>query len=276
MSAVLAARLDGAEPGVEALLQARALHYGDGVFRTALVADGAIHDEARQIALLQRDAARLELDVDATAVQREARGLASGRGRCVLKLLVWRTAAARGYRSDTRQSHRLLTLHELPRWPASNWERGVVVDIAPLPLALQPRLAGVKHLNRLEQVLASRDWPVGIDERLMLDTYGRVIAGTRTNLFWVRSGALHTPGLDECGVAGAMRERVLQAAERGRTRALVGAADLAELERADELFLTNSLVGIWPVRSLGATVWRQPGPVTRALQQAIDHPAVSG
>lgn len=274
MSLALDALLDGAPPTAEALVAARALHYGDGVFRTALVADGAVHDEARQLALLARDAARLELDIDQTALIREARTLAAGRRRAVLKLMLWRGTGARGYRSETRDSQRLLTLHALPAWPAALWEQGVAVDLAPMTLALQPRLAGIKHLNRLEQVLASRDWPAGMDERLMQDPYGRVIAGTRTNLFWVRGGTLHTPLLDECGVAGAMRERVLEAAKRLGTRALVGAADRAELERADELFLTNSLIGLWPVREFEARRWTAPGPVTAALSRAIAHPVV--
>lgn len=271
---VKAAVLDGAPPSASELLDARALHYGDGVFRTALVADGAIHDEARQLGMLARDAARLELGVDEAALGREARMLAAGQPRAVLKLTLWRETGSRGYRSDSRRSRRLVSLHELPAWPTSLWEEGVAVDLAPTALALQPRLAGIKHLNRLEQVLASRDWPAGIDERLMQDSYGRMIAGTRTNLFWVRAGTLHTPLLDGCGVAGAMRERVLEAARRIGTRALVGAADRAEIERADELFLTNSLVGIWPVREFGERRWTAPGMVTAALRQAIAHPAV--
>ena len=69
-------------------------------------------------------------------------------------------------------------------------------------MAAQPLLAGIKHLNRLEQVLASRDWPDGVDEAMLGDDRGQPVCATRANLFWVRHGVLHTPALDRCGVAG--------------------------------------------------------------------------
>ena len=130
-------------------------------------------------------------------------------------------------------------------------------------LGLQPLLAGLKHLNRLEQVLARAEWlDPSVGEGLMCDTDGYVISGTMTNVFAVLDGELMTPILDRCGVAGVARAEVLAA----RPAARVMAMRPEELVRASEVFLSSSVRGILPVQAVGDTVYG-PGPVTRALQQ---------
>ncbi|MBI3171341.1 MAG: aminotransferase class IV, partial [Hydrocarboniphaga effusa] len=133
-------------------------------------------------------------------------------------------------------------------------------------------LAGVKHLNRLEQILASREWEPGADEGLLADDQNRPVSGTRGNLFWVGQGALRTSALDRCGVAGLMRGKVLQAAAALGLPYTVAEGSWNELESADEVFVTNSLIGLWPVRAMGDKSWAAPGPVTRRLMEAIKHP----
>jgi len=127
----------------------------------------------------------------------------------------------------------------------------VAIRFCATPLSANPVLAGIKHLNRLEQVLARAEWQASeIAEGLMADEQGRVVEGTMSNLFVVSSGELWTPPVDRSGVAGVMRALVLDIALRQGIPARVREIRRPDLERADALFLTNSLIGIWPVRRL--------------------------
>jgi 4-amino-4-deoxychorismate lyase len=118
-------------------------------------------------------------------------------------------------------------------------------------------LAGIKHLNRLENVLAaaeSRD--AEIAEGLLLDTQGRVIEGTRSNLFLWRDGGLITPQLHRCGVAGVQRDRVLVYAQQQGLSVKIRDVMLAEVYLADEVLLVNSVIGVWSMRELGERYWQ--------------------
>lgn len=264
---------NGGAADVEALARSRALHYGDGVFRTMLVWQGECRDWDFQYARLAADAARLMLDVpDTTLLHAEARTLTQGQARAVLKILLWRRAEGRGYAASTSTAERLLILSAAPRYAAECWQAGVAAIRSPVQLSTPAQLAGVKHLNRLEQVIASRDWPGQVHEALMCDAQGQVICGTRSNLFWSRAGRLHTPPLDRCGVSGAMRARVLAACADLGIVARESSTDWAHLVSADEGFLTNSLIGIWPLRALDAQIKLAPGPLTARLIAALDHP----
>ena len=138
-----------------------------------------------------------------------------------------------------------------------------------LVLSEQPRLAGAKTLNRLENVLARAEWDdESIHEGVLCDTAGRLVEGTMSNVFVVRGGAVDTPRLDRCGVAGAQRARVLALLAASGIRCQESDIPYEELASSDEVFLTNSLIGAWPVASLDARTWA-PGPVTRLAQRAI-------
>lgn len=251
----------------------RGLNYGDGVFRTCLIYESEVIDIEEQCNTVNEDATRLGLEPAPTAqLVREAAGLAAGHARGVLKMTLMRAGAARGYRGAGAASDRLLRRYPAPDLTAAGWSRGVRACRSPVRLGSQPALAGIKHLNRLEQVLASRDWPADVDEALLADDAGRPVCGTRTNLFWIRGGALVTPALERSGVAGFMRRKVLALASALGIAAQVRDGNWDELDGADEAFLTNSLVGIWPLARLEATRWDAPGPVTCRLMERLAHP----
>jgi len=251
----------------------RGLHYGDGVFRTCLIYDEQAIDIYDQCELLLYDSLRLGLvPVPAAQLAGEALQLAAGQRRAVLKMTLLRGGAARGYRPEGGPSDRLLCRYPAPEYPAAAWQLGVTAFRSDFRLATQPALAGIKHLNRLEQVLASRGWPEGADEALLSDESGRPVCGSRTNLFWVKGRALHTPALERCGVAGFMRRKVLALAQSSSMPAHVGDGSWEEVESADEVFLTNSLVGVWPVARLGSRRWQAPGPITNELMERLAHP----
>ena len=109
-------------------------------------------------------------------------------------------------------------------------------------LGTQPGYAGLKHLNRLEQVLARSEFDSG--EGLMLDEEGCLVEGTSSNLFLLLDGRLHTPIIDRCGVAGVVRSLVLEVAREMRQPVVVRRILPEELEQAEGIFLTGSLLGI--------------------------------
>jgi 4-amino-4-deoxychorismate lyase len=161
---------------------------------------------------------------------------------------------------------RILQGSPKPSYPAANAEQGVRVFACMTRLAEQPRLAGLKHLNRLEQVLARGEWhDAEHAEGLMRDTSGRVVEGVYSNLFLVKNGGLLTPELSRCGVAGVMRAELLAQAESLGLDCGVRDISYDELLTADEVFLCNSLYGVWPVRALQGHDW-PVGPLTRKLQ----------
>lgn len=249
----------------------RGLHYGDGVFRTCLIYNSEVIDLTMQLDKLQDDAGRLDLRMP-EGIGREASALATGQAAGVMKMLLMRADRGRAYRPASGEADRLLVRYDAPRFPEASWQRGVALAKGTLRLSSQPALAGIKHLNRLEQVLASREWPDGFDEIILADEQDRPIGGTRTNLFWVRNRCLYTPALDRCGVAGMMRSKVLGLAQAAGMASEAVDASWQDLDAADEVFVTNSLVGIWPVARLGAREWRAPGAVTTELMRKLAHP----
>jgi 4-amino-4-deoxychorismate lyase len=251
----------------------RGLHYGDGVFRTALILDSRIVDLDRQADKLLADAQSIGLAASAArACVDDARRIARGCDRGVVKMILWRKAEGRGYRPATSAAERLVLRSDLPDFRSASWTKGIAAVRSPIVLAAQPRLAGLKHLSRLEQVLASDGWPQGVDEAIQCDASGRPISGTRTNLFWVRRGVLYTPDLSQCGVAGVMREKVLETAQTLGVRWRISAGDWRNLADSEEAFVTNSLIGIWPLRRCDALRWVAPGRITRALSESLAHP----
>lgn len=225
----------------------RGLAYGDGLFETIRLHDGRPLLLQRHLDRLQAGAQRLQIALDRSSLDADIAALrpdfpAAG----ILKILVTRGSGGRGYRpAGDHEPTRILTLHPLPDYGAPAPEAGIAVFVCRQRLALQPALAGMKHLNRLEQVLASLEWP-GDDfrEGLMLDTDGNVIEGTRSNLFWSEGGRLLTPSLARCGVAGILRGYLLDTLPDVE---VVEESPLTRILRAEQLFVCNSVFGIWPV-----------------------------
>jgi len=249
----------------------RGLAYGDGVFRTLLVHAGEIVHIDDHLAVLARDAARLDLEMpDAALWRADSQRLAAGQPLAVLKWLLVRRSAGRGYRAGTRAAQRIVQIAPLP--PPESPRPAAVAALAAFRLASQPALAGIKHLNRLEQVLAARELHDGIDELLMCDHDGHLVGGLRSNLFWVRDGRLLTPLVDRCGVAGTMRGRILQLAAGLGIACREVREPPSALASCSEMFVTNALLGIWPLRRFDRRELIAPGPLTERLQRELRHP----
>jgi len=255
----------------------RGLHYGDGLFETIAVHDGRTLHWDRHLKRLLRGCERLAIPApDSGLLMVEATRMSSGHARAVLKLILTRGGSRRGYQMEAvATANRIWRTHAWPDYPSRYRQDGVAVCVCRTPLARQPRLAGLKHLNRLEQVLARNEWQQEYEEGLMLDTDGNVIEGVASNLFAVKHGDLRTPRLDQCGVHGVTRERVMDAARRLGWRCQEVALRQDELLAADEIFLTNTLFGIWPVNRIEVETPARVshtfavGPVTRRLQEQL-------
>jgi 4-amino-4-deoxychorismate lyase len=246
----------------------RGLLYGDGLFETIACVDGTPQLWQLHMQRLQAGCERLGLGViDTDALQEECLGLLCGEQRRVLKIIITRGVGGRGYRvPDDVSPTRIVQLHDWPDYPAVNHEEGINAILCTTRLGHNPSLAGIKHLNRLEQVMARCEWNnEAIGEGLMLDSAGFVIEGTMSNVFLVHKGDLLTPGLTECGVAGIMRAHVMSLAEQENITVDVRAVTVEELRQADEVFVCNSLIGIWPVRRVDDAIYEK-GTLTMHLQ----------
>ncbi|NID15114.1 aminodeoxychorismate lyase [Luteibacter yeojuensis] len=240
----------------------RGFTYGDGLFETLRIVRGRAPLWPRHAARLRAGCERLRIPPpDMGAVLNEALRLADGLDDAVARVTLTRGPGTRGYAPPAAPRPVLAVAVSPLALDAPAALAGIAVRLCATRLAIQPLLAGMKHLNRLEQVMARGEWDdPGIAEGLMLDTAGDLVCATAANLFAVFGGRLETPPVDRCGVAGVARAEVMAVREVAETR-----LNPVRLERADEVFLTSAVRGILPVRVFGARSW-QPGPVTRALQ----------
>ena len=236
----------------------RGLAYGDGVFRTFTMRNRRVSCWVRQYAKLATDCAFLRLQCPGKHdFESDLAHLAKHLEDCVVKLIVTRGTGARGYAPPhSAEANRITTASELPRYPDVYYRSGVRAHLCELRLARQPALAGIKHLNRLEQVLARAEWTdPSVPEGILRDDRGHVICGTMSNIFLFERERLVTPALGECGVAGVQRERVIDAAREHGIDCDVGDVDLARLLAADEVFAVNSVIGVWQIAELGNKTW---------------------
>jgi 4-amino-4-deoxychorismate lyase len=233
----------------------RGLQYGDGVFETMRVRCGRVrlldyHLERLFAGCRQLQIAAPSARVLRREIERIAR-IAAPRGDGVLKLIVTRgVSMLRGYRPTGRERcTRILSLHALPRTVLADAALPARVRLCATPLGLNPRLAGLKTLNRLESVIARAEWnDARIWEGLLRDVDENIVCGTMSNLFLKRGSSLVTPMLDRCGVAGVMRRWVLESAADLRLIPVERRIGWQELSDAEEVFMTNAVVGL---RSVG-------------------------
>lgn len=244
----------------------RGFAYGDGLFETMRAHRGEVPWWDRHWARLSRGASALGIALpDEARVRRELVALLDG-GDGVAKLVVSRGEGRRGYAPSDGPACWVLSRHETPSPPAA-----LALRWCETRLSIQPRLAGLKHCNRLEQVLARAEWTGATreDEGLMLDTEGTVVSAIAGNLFILDGARWTTPALDRCGVRGVCRDWAIAAL--GATQARVAPDDVL---RADALFVCNAVRGILEIARLGDRTW-PPHPRIAGLRErlAADHPA---
>lgn len=251
----------------------RGLAYGDGVFETVRVSSAGPVLVDLHLGRLRRGLRALAIDVDWDKLRSEILAYPGWSNDGVVKLIVTRGGGGRGYASQPLVGpNRVFSKHPVPDYDPE-WSRvGIKVFDCKTRLARNHQLSGIKHLNRLEQVLARQEWQGNtFQEGLLLDQQGSVVEGVFSNLFFVRDLTIFTPALDACGVAGVMREWLLLQFQKQGYNVVVQQFTLQDIQLADEWFFCNSVYGIWPVRQFENRVW-SVGVVTRKAQQWVaDH-----
>lgn len=256
MSGPLGSWVDGV-PGSSVPIDDRGLQYGDGLFETLRIRGGRVRFLDAHLARLTLGCERLGIPLpNIEALRAEIAMVADGSGiEAILKLMLTRGSGPRGYPAGgSLRPRRILSLH--PMTPVRIPGGGATLRLARTMISENAALAGVKHLNRLENVLAASE--PSHDQHfdsLLQDSQGLVICGTHCNVFLVQRGCLVTPSVERAGVAGVMRGIVLRESAALGLEHDVRAVPVAELQAADEVFVTNARIGVVPVRSVGEHVY---------------------
>ena len=250
----------------------RGFQFGDGLFETIACRNGHARLLDFHLDRLALGCTRLHFaTTDLSGVSDEVQMLARGAQNSLIKVMLTRgVATARGYSPSGREKPTRVTFrypwpHENPAWS----QDGVRVRTATLTVGENSALAGVKHLNRLEEILARAESnDADVAEVLLYSSSGLLVSGTMSNVFLVRNSRVQTPSLDRSGIAGVMRRAVLAEAEKAGIAAEVRDLRVEDVAAADEMFFTNARIGIWPARELDGRTLRV-GATTRRLQQVM-------
>ena len=231
----------------------RGLAYGDGVFETVSIIDekpclwqkhlNRLLRGCNSLGIKFKDILELEKEVFLLSEQAKPYG--------VIKIIITRGSKALGYRiQDSDKPCRIVQFQERQAFSKTLYEKGVKACFCKQRLAHNPRLAQIKHLCRLEQVIARMEWQNEYHEGIMFDYQNNAIEGTMSNLFIVKDSALKTPCLDNCGVQGVMREWIIEQCAEHHVAVAETEIDRQVILEADGLFFCNALIRFWPVLSL--------------------------
>jgi 4-amino-4-deoxychorismate lyase len=244
----------------------RGLAYGDGLFETLRVVAGRAPLWTWHMERLEEGCRRLRLACPVSGfLADEVSAAVDGLDDAVVRITWTAGSGPRGYaRLAASQGRVIVAASPMRQVDAFVATHGVALFECATRWSLQPKLAGIKHLNRLEQVLARAEWDdPSFADGLMLDTDSRVISTTAASIGLVVDGVPMFPALNRCGVAGV-----------GRRLALASLPDAVEtdigramLDSASEVFLASSVRGMLPVRAIGDRQYAT-GPVARGLQAA--------
>ena len=253
----------------------RGLHYGDGLFETIVCRSGKLQNWSLHWQRLTIGCERLTLPIpEQEKILDDIEQVINGVESAVVKILYTRGVGGRGYAFSEMAPTRIIMQFPLPQYPETNSSEGVNLYLCKTRLAHQPLLAGLKHLNRLENVLARHEWnDTRYVEGLLCCMKGNVIEGTMSNILMVKNGMLYTPELSQCGVKGVMRTRIIQLAKEKKIKVSEDNLSLDDLYEANEIFICNSVIGIWPVKNIGDYYFStslSSNPVTRQLQNLLN------
>jgi len=244
-------------------MDSRALQYGDGLFETVAIRDHkprlwALHAERLLSGCDRLGIKAPDEDVLIKQLEHALQSSPIDTQYALAKIIVSAGSGRRGYqRSENESSELLIGIFAAVPPDSKLLRHGVVTRSCETSLAVQPALAGIKSLNRLEQILARKEWQdPDVFEGLMCDTDGRLICGTMSNVFVIHGDSVSTPALDRCGVAGVMRQHLLNTLSANGGTLTICDISWDQLLSADEVFLTNSQFGVLPVRACDERQWR--------------------
>lgn len=256
----------------------RGLAYGDGVFETIRLTEKGPVLLDQHLSRLRAGLSVLGIQVGWDLLYQQIQSYPafnalpniSIRAKGIVKIIITRGVGGRGYGAQNVNGPScIISFYGMPQYPDDYYSKGVSIFSCKTRLASDAQLAGIKHLNRLPQVLARQEWGSGAyQEGLMRDYQGNVIEGVFSNIFLVKGNRVTTPDLTECGVRGVMRDWLLQQLREQEITVEETPVTLDDFTLADECFFCNSVFGIWPVTRFQEHVWAV-GQVTRQLQQSV-------
>jgi len=251
----------------------RGLQYGDGVWETIVIRQGQAIQLAAHLLRLKRGMKALGISaVDEDLLQREITQHICQEKHAILKIIITRGSGGRGYSPQgCDQPTRILSLHPWPDYPASYAQLGVDLTLCNTRLSHNPQLAGFKHLNRLEQVLARQEVAESFQEGLVRDYNDHIIEATMSNVFVMKSdGSIVTPDLSACGIEGIARSCIIDCLEDDMEMDVsIEAVSLNDIKQAQSVFLSNSIIKIWPVKQFRDISYQITDSV-RELQKRIE------
>ena len=250
----------------------RGLHYGDGLFETIEVNQHKPVFLKQHLARLKAGCQVLKIPYpDATLLLDEINQLSKTCEQGIIKLILTRGSGGRGYRQpNLLNPTRIIALHPFPDYPEHYKTQGIKARFCTARLGLNPLLAGIKHNNRLEQVLARAEWQDEFQEGLMLNLNEHVIEGTMSNLFVVKEQKIYTPEITDSGIKGVMRQLILNIAGQNHISIQETLLTKEFVLDADELFVSNSVIGIWPIRTLANKSY-PVGLITQKIMALVEN-----
>ena len=264
------------KPGQSIAVTDRGLNYGDGLFETILCCQGQLILFDEHLQRLLKDSRRLYIQIDEQKLKNELDVLLveiskAGALTGVVKIVITRAFSGRGYGyNKNADSNRLLQYYAGLSYP-NDFQRGVRLSLADYRLGVNRELAGIKHLNRLDQVLAYNAVQRSLyQESIVSGSGGELVECVTSNLFIIKAGELFTPDLSQAGVQGVMRDYILTVvAPRLRIASHIKKLYIDDLMKADEVFICNSVFGLWPVIAVHVKEYVK-GEGTAAIQQEIN------
>ncbi|MES2579608.1 MAG: aminodeoxychorismate lyase [Pseudomonadota bacterium] len=241
----------------------RGFAYGDGVFRTMVVCSGLPECWPQHYQKLVADCAAIKIVCPSAELlisdlqQLFSEEEVAKNSVAVVKIIITRGEGERGYAPPAITNPlRVLIKTDIPVYPSSYFSEGVHLHVCNTTLAAQPSLAGVKHLNRLENVLARMEWTdPNVADGIMLDSDQQVIECTSANVFICNGNTLLTPSLNQCGIAGITRQRIMDLAHLIGLTVKVESFNLDRLFAAEAVLITNSLYGVFQAKRVQQKTW---------------------
>ncbi|HHF0504376.1 TPA: aminodeoxychorismate lyase [Vibrio antiquarius] len=248
----------------------RSFQYGDGGFTTILTQNGELVYWQEHIERMKSCLDVLKISSPDWQVVRDwASNAALSDAQAGVKIHVSRGIGGRGYSpNDIEGPIVTISNFAFPSHYSSWQEKGVDLGVCETRLGVQPLLAGHKHNNRLEQILAKAEIDdTEFADAITLNVQNHVIETTMANLFWVKGNKVFTPELTLSGVAGVMRRKVLELLKVSHIEVIEGRFILPDLLSADEAFMCNSILGVAPIRSIVASNSKTIFPIGKLTQR---------
>lgn len=248
----------------------RGLHYADGLFETIKMQQGKPQFWQRHLRRLQHGCQALGLVCPAeNSLYAELQQVSASWPMAVAKIILARRWQGRGYYAQRPSETERIVLASAYQPPtASQYATGWRLRICQTPASINAKLAGIKHLARLEQVMARSEWQDTYDEGIMLNPFGQIIEATSANIFFIYKETLLSPDLSNSGVKGILRELVLEQAKSLGISTVIRDIPLNEISDFSEVFICNSLIGIMPIRQIDSYSYNV-GDLTQELKEGV-------